>query len=847
MIYLLVANPTVVRFSLPLSTDNQPLQRQAVSPPPSPPPLEPMKFFTVTTSLWMALQALSVTADEVTYDWRVTPAATAFDGIPTTSYGINDRPSHEAIIEAELGQDVEVPVTNELNESTCLHWHGLRQLGTQEMDGVPGVTQCDIPPKVTATYRFTPDKAGSFWWHSHHGTQYAFGLRGPLIVHAPENELESWERDVEEEYTIQLDDIYHTMPTQEPIWDTVLINNLGATIAPLLPSTTSPTATPISRSSTFASIMAKSQERECLQQQSYGLLLDAGQGIERSPVDCCRGLKRAKTKVEVGEFDFVPLIPAVPPAKAADRAVLEYDMRHPAPNQPPLGYFSIDGGNYSLFKEPKEPPLFTIAGGLSTAQLPTTANARSIEYGKHVEVVLVNDMKHPFHMHTHAPWTVGSGTASIEDIRNDNLPPLKLMMRDVYTVPPCHTNEDGDCVDVGYLVLRFTADNPGVWIMHCHIDWHLADGLAMVFVEGEGMLQKAGVDAFSNSVLSVCNSTLRWTENILLLAESDAIAPIQSAHSPISPEVLRMWDSVTINSLGRYNCTSAASHGYTECNSDQPLSRFKFEAGKNFRSLQPTVNIWSRPTKSPRSESTLATATISSSRLNAASDSAIRSFWIRATALYGLPWTAGTASIAGDGFNYEGLAVVYYEDDNTDDPTSSDWTEITTINEFEFTPIETSVLPTVPSECPILEFDFRRGLGYFSIDGADYLHFTAPDESPLFTIAAGLKTEELPATTLARKIEYGKHIEVVLVNDMNEQHPFHMHTHAPWVVGSGTASLADIQAGNLNLKLSGPMKRDVYTVPPCDTDDSDSCTNHGYVVLRFTADNPGVWIIHCHI
>lgn len=35
-----------------------------------------------------------------------------------------------------------------------------------------------------------------------------------------------------------------------------------------------------------------------------------------------------------------------------------------------------------------------------------------------------------------------------------------------------------------YLVLRFVANNPGVWMMHCHIDWHMAAGLGMIFKEG---------------------------------------------------------------------------------------------------------------------------------------------------------------------------------------------------------------------------------------------------------------------------------------------------------------------------------------------------------------------------
>jgi iron transport multicopper oxidase len=38
--------------------------------------------------------------------------------------------------------------------------------------------------------------------------------------------------------------------------------------------------------------------------------------------------------------------------------------------------------------------------------------------------------------------------------------------------------------------LRFRADNPGAWFFHCHIDWHLTSGLAMVFVEAPDVMQK---------------------------------------------------------------------------------------------------------------------------------------------------------------------------------------------------------------------------------------------------------------------------------------------------------------------------------------------------------------------
>ena len=36
--------------------------------------------------------------------------------------------------------------------------------------------------------------------------------------------------------------------------------------------------------------------------------------------------------------------------------------------------------------------------------------------------------------------------------------------------------------DVGYSVIRFKANNPGVWALHCHIGPHMASGMMMVFV-----------------------------------------------------------------------------------------------------------------------------------------------------------------------------------------------------------------------------------------------------------------------------------------------------------------------------------------------------------------------------
>lgn len=87
-------------------------------------------------------------------------------------------------IEVYYGQDVVIHVRNKMkSEGTTIHWHGLHQRDTPWMDGVAYVTQCPIQPGASFTYRFKADPAGTFWYHSHLGSQRSNGLYGAFIVH----------------------------------------------------------------------------------------------------------------------------------------------------------------------------------------------------------------------------------------------------------------------------------------------------------------------------------------------------------------------------------------------------------------------------------------------------------------------------------------------------------------------------------------------------------------------------------------------------------------------------------------------------------------------------------------
>lgn len=80
------------------------------------------------------------------------------------------------------GEPVRIIVENKLDQDTTVHWHGIRL--PNAMDGVPGLTQPPIKPGETFGYEFTPPDAGTFWYHPHANSlqQLGRGMAGALIV-----------------------------------------------------------------------------------------------------------------------------------------------------------------------------------------------------------------------------------------------------------------------------------------------------------------------------------------------------------------------------------------------------------------------------------------------------------------------------------------------------------------------------------------------------------------------------------------------------------------------------------------------------------------------------------------
>jgi FtsP/CotA-like multicopper oxidase with cupredoxin domain len=90
------------------------------------------------------------------------------------------------ILRVRQGTPFRAAVENGLTETTTVHWHGIRL--PNAMDGVPNLTQKPIKPGERFDYAFTPPDAGTFWYHSHDDSliQMGRGLAGALIVEEPD-------------------------------------------------------------------------------------------------------------------------------------------------------------------------------------------------------------------------------------------------------------------------------------------------------------------------------------------------------------------------------------------------------------------------------------------------------------------------------------------------------------------------------------------------------------------------------------------------------------------------------------------------------------------------------------
>ncbi|PHQ27338.1 copper oxidase [Marinobacter guineae] len=104
------------------------------------------------------------------------------------------------VLRFKEGEIATINVTNNLDEMTSIHWHGL--ILPYDQDGVPGISFPGIKPGETFTYEFPIVQSGTYWFHSHSGFQEPDGAFGSIVIEPEGREPFRYDR----EYVIQLTD-----------------------------------------------------------------------------------------------------------------------------------------------------------------------------------------------------------------------------------------------------------------------------------------------------------------------------------------------------------------------------------------------------------------------------------------------------------------------------------------------------------------------------------------------------------------------------------------------------------------------------------------------------------------
>lgn len=447
-------------------------------------------------------------------------------------------------IEGNVGDRIIVNVNNSLgDEDTSLHFHGLFMNGTAHMDGPVQVSQCPIPPGSSFTYNFTLDQPGTYWYHSHNKGQYPDGLRGPLIIHDPQDP----HRDsYDEELILTVSDWYHdrmpglikkfmdkTNPTgAEPVPNAALMNETQNFKLPVKPNTTY--LFRVINIGAFAGQHVWFEGHKMRIVEVDGVYTEAAEAdlIYLSAAQRCSFL--VTTKNETNEnFAFVASMdttlfdqlpedlqynvtgwltydesaafpePAIIEGEFQpfdDMTLVPWDKQERLPEPDQTFHLNVimdnlgDGANYAFFNNisyahPTVPTLYTVLTSGTQATDPTVygdfTHSMVLEKNEVVQIVVDNldPGRHPFHLHGHNFQALHrsaeeAGPFADTGVSENDYPAIP-MRRDTFVLFPN-----------GNIVLRFKADNAGVWLFHCHIEWHVVSGLMATFVEAPLELQE---------------------------------------------------------------------------------------------------------------------------------------------------------------------------------------------------------------------------------------------------------------------------------------------------------------------------------------------------------------------
>ena len=467
-------------------------------------------------------------------------------------------------IEADWGDQIQVTVVNNLvTNGTSIHWHGIRQLNSNNMDGTTGITECPLPPNGgTRTYTFLATQYGSSWYHSHFSSQYGNGVLGSIVIRGPASAnydidlgplaISDWYYGATDTILARINDpsnpFIDGFPGAAPPSDNLLFN--GVNVAPsgsgagsyltlnltqgkahllrlINPSVeNSYTVSLVGHSMTIVSTDFVPVQPVTVQSiylaigQRYDVVVNAtatpgaywlnvtmptgpcGQSNNPYPAAILTYANANTTGLPTDPGTAPPDPSCADPGSSffspvVSRSAADATSFAPTGNQTLTTTLVTSRDNVSRVFWPvndtpmnvswSQPTLQFVQDG-TTGSMPADENVISVaSAGTMTYWLLQNNssIPHPIHLHGHDVLVLGASPAIADPLSPGYTLRAYDAASDAATLNGNNpTRRDTTMLPAwGWLAVAFETNNPGAWLFHCHVAWHVSQGLSVQFLE----------------------------------------------------------------------------------------------------------------------------------------------------------------------------------------------------------------------------------------------------------------------------------------------------------------------------------------------------------------------------
>lgn len=462
-------------------------------------------------------------------------------------------------------------------DGTSIHWHGLLQKETPWMDGVPSISQCPIAPKSTFEYRFRADIYGTSWYHSHYSAQYLDGAFGPLVIYGPTHVkydvdlgpilLQDYFH--REFFPVLQDEMSSNATLQAQFSDSTLINGRMPFNCSLASKETACDSSK-SQYSKFRVQSGKTYKMRLINSgagsieyfsiDNHQVTIVANDFVDIEPYNTtivtlgtgqrsdilftpkgngsvwmrtqtsgkfCGGARSANPKAQaIILIDAAPesTIPTSTPYAApvddgqcANDPLNKTVPAYPIALSPPSVTYNITINQFvnatgqklfymngNSFQADYNDPILLLAQQKNYSYpYDPKWNVVNFQTNSSIRINIWNNntSPHPMHLHGHDMYILHAGPGQWDGVSITN--PSNPQRRDTQNLAP-----------FGHIAIQYDADNPGTWPFHCHIGWHLAQGLYMTFMEKPTEINQREIP---DVMAQTCRDWDTWTSRNMVM------------------------------------------------------------------------------------------------------------------------------------------------------------------------------------------------------------------------------------------------------------------------------------------------------------------------------------------